>query len=55
MTCPHCYDTGYDASGYTCTCQPETPMPTEADKKKDDLIATVIVAIVLVTGWMVFK
>ncbi|WP_291928637.1 hypothetical protein [Limnohabitans sp.] len=18
--CPHCYDTGYDASGYNCTC-----------------------------------
>ena len=18
--CPHCYDTGYDASGYDCTC-----------------------------------
>jgi hypothetical protein len=18
--CPHCYGTGYDASGYTCTC-----------------------------------
>ena len=21
MTCPHCYGIGYDASGYTCTCQ----------------------------------
>lgn len=20
-TCPHCYGIGYDASGYTCTCQ----------------------------------
>ena len=20
MNCPHCYDTGYDASGYDCTC-----------------------------------
>jgi hypothetical protein len=20
QVCPHCYDTGYDASGYNCTC-----------------------------------
>ena len=20
QVCPHCYDTGYDASGYDCTC-----------------------------------
>ena len=53
--CPHCFNTGYDASGYPCTCQPDRPMPTEKDHRLDDIVATVIMVLMFVAGWVVFK
>ena len=49
MTCPHCRNTGYDASGYPCTCG--LPDPDDWQEYVLGLFALValIITVVLLT------
>ena len=45
MTCPHCRNTGYDASGYPCTCGIEvleTGHPRDFLRNLQDIVVIVI-------------
>ena len=44
--CPHCRNTGYDASGYPCACGLEVP---ETDKWKDYVLGLFFVVLLVIS------